>query len=294
MLIKNGNLDTPEIKRRLKYTNGKIAVIDELNDVNTNNAIQFDGVFVMLCLEGKYTFELNGKHYVGYKNDALICTPDSVLENVLLSTDFKFRCVFISTEYAERELPLPTTGWNYRLFVENNAIISLLDRETDAFCTYCDIFKQKFADTTNIYRNKVLDSLMTAFIYDFGNVIDRIAGIRPRTMSSAENIFDSLITLLVASYPKRRDVAYYADKLNITPKYLSVVCKKTSGKTASKIIDAYVLKDVERQLCHTRKSVKEISNELGFPNTSFFGRYVKKNLGCTPNEYRRKQTTINP
>lgn len=48
-------------------------------------------------------------------------------------------------------------------------------------------------------------------------------------------------------------------------------------------------KDIERLLKSTRKSVKEISNELEFPNTSFFGRYVKKNLGCAPNEFRRRQ-----
>lgn len=64
--------------------------------------------------------------------------------------------------------------------------------------------------------------------------------------------------------------------------------QKTCGKNASKIIDACVVKDIEALLKSTRKSVKEISNELEFPNTSFFGRYVKKNLGCTPNELRRR------
>lgn len=95
------------------------------------------------------------------------------------------------------------------------------------------------------------------------------------------------VDIISSSYPKRRDAAYYADRLHITPKYLSAVYKKTYGKTASKIIDAYVVKDIERLLKNTRKSIKEISNELEFPNTSFFGRFVKKYLGVTPNAYRR-------
>ena len=94
--------------------------------------------------------------------------------------------------------------------------------------------------------------------------------------------------LLESSYPKPRAVTYYADKLSITAKYLSVVCKKACGKSASKIIDAYVSKDIEHLLRNSRKSIKEISNELDFPNTSFFGRYVKKYFGCTPVELRRK------
>lgn len=283
------NLNDPELRQNLEYTNGKIAVVEELGDINTCNAIQLDGMFVVLCLDGKYTFELNGKAYVGHKNDLLICTPEAVINNVLLSTDFKFRCVLISTPYAEKVLPLPAKGWNFKLFVEQNAVISLLDRETEAFCWYYEMFKAKFIDTTNIYRDKIIDSLVQAFVLDFGNVLDRVAGVRVRPMSSAENIFNDFINMLEQSYPKRRNVAYYADRLNITPKYLSVVCKKTGGKTASKIIDAYVIRDIEHQLSGTRKSVKEISNELEFPNTSFFGRYVKKNLGCSPNEYRRRQ-----
>lgn len=289
MDVKIGNLANPEIRQKLKYTDGKIALIDELTEVNPRNALQFDGVYVLLCLGGKYTFEINGKQYVGHKNDAVICSPESILSNVLLSPDFRFRCVFISTEYAEKTLPLPAQGWNYRLFIEHNALISLLDSETEGFCRYFDLLKAKFSDNTNVFRDKILDALVQAFVYDFGNVLGRIAGLRPRPMSSAENIFDRFISLLAQSYPKRRDVAYYADRLNITPKYLTVVCKKTGGKTSSKIIDAYVTKDIERLLKSTRKSVKEISNELEFPNTSFFGRYVKKNLGCAPNEFRRRQ-----
>lgn len=110
MDVKIGNLANPEIRQKLKYTDGKIALIDELTEVNPRNALQFDGVYVLLCLGGKYTFEINGKQYVGHKNDAVICSPESILSNVLLSPDFRFRCVFISTEYAEKTLPLPAQG----------------------------------------------------------------------------------------------------------------------------------------------------------------------------------------
>ena len=274
---------------KLKYTNGKIAVVDEFTDINTGSTVQVDGVFVVLCLSGRCTCDVNGSPYVIRKNEALIYTPNSVIENVLFSTDLQFRCVFITAEYAENTLPMPAVGWNFRLFAQDNPVISLLDREVEGFCRYCDVFKEKFNDTTNIYRDKIIDALMQAFIYDFGNILYRLVGLNPRPLSSAENIFDNFISLLAQSYPKHRNVAYYADRLNITPKYLSVVCKKTGGKTASKIIDAYVTKDIERLLMSTRKSVKEISNELDFPNASFFGRYVKKNLGCAPNELRHRR-----
>lgn len=83
-------------------------------------------------------------------------------------------------------------------------------------------------------------------------------------------------------------VSFYADKLNVTPKYLSAVCKEISGHTASDIINQYVVKDVEALLKRSGRSIKEVANELMFPNLSFFGKYVKKHLGVSPKQYREK------
>ena len=80
----------------------------------------------------------------------------------------------------------------------------------------------------------------------------------------------------------------YADELCITPKYLSVVCKNNSGKTASEWITEHLLEDIRYYLRQTDMSIKEVSHQLGFPNTSFFGKYVKEHFGMTPIQFRRQ------
>ena len=110
----------------------------------------------------------------------------------------------------------------------------------------------------------------------------------PRTFTSGEYLFKNFINLLASSHPKNRKVEYYAEKLYVTPKYLSLVCKKCGNKTASKIISLYVLKDIDYLLKYSSKSIKEIVNELEFPNISFFGKYVKKHFGISPKAYRIK------
>lgn len=82
---------------------------------------------------------------------------------------------------------------------------------------------------------------------------------------------------------------YYASQLFISPKYLTIICKKNSDKTANDWIREYTLADISYYLRNTELSVKEISIKLGFPNTSFFGKYVKEHFGCTPLAYRSKQ-----
>ena len=84
----------------------------------------------------------------------------------------------------------------------------------------------------------------------------------------------------------------YARELYVTPKYLSLVCKQHSGKTALQWIEEYTLADVDYYLRSTDRSIKEVVNLLGFPNASFFGKYVKEHLGVSPMVYRNcKQET---
>ena len=85
---------------------------------------------------------------------------------------------------------------------------------------------------------------------------------------------------------------YYAQAMNITPKYLSTVCKKVSAKNPMRWITESVMEDCYMLLKDTDLSVKEISNRLGFPNSSFFGQYFREQTGVTPVEYRVKQKNM--
>ena len=127
---------------------------------------------------------------------------------------------------------------------------------------------------------------MLALVYDMQIVLNRVAPIRLRSFTARETIFKHFLDLLDSSYPKQRTVAYYADKLNITPKYLSSICKQVGNQKASDIIDKFVVKDIDYLMKHSSKSIKEIAGELDFPNLSFFGKYVKKHFGMSPKAYR--------
>ena len=267
---------------------GRIYLFNELTSTERPEYVRLDGIVVILCEEGELTLSIDHRMFTARRNDIVIGVPEAVIGKAEASHDFKFRGLFMSLEYAFRMLPVSVRSWNFKVFFDQNPRISLGEAAVGTFNLYYGLLKQKLADKQNPYRSNIVDALMQAFVFEFRSTFERFARLSPRPLSSAENIFGDFIDLLSTASPKPRSVAYYADRLNITPKYLSVVCKKVGGKNASKIIDAYVSKDIETLLKSSRKSIKEISNELAFPNTSFFGRYVKKNLGCTPNELRRR------
>ena len=286
--IRLKDINATDVLGNIDYGDGRIYLFDELYSVERPEYVRLDGIVVILCVEGELTLSIDHKVFAAHRNDIIIGVPEAVVGKAEASPDFKFRGIFMSLEYAFRMLPVSVRSWNFKIFFDKNPKISLSEGAVGTFNLYYWLLKTKLADKQNPYRANIVDALMQAFVFEFRSMFERFARLNPRQLSSAENIFGDFIDILSSAHPKPRNVAYYADRLCITPKYLSVVCKKVGGKNASKIIDAYVVKDIETLLKSSRRSVKEISNELAFPNTSFFGRYVKKNTGCTPNELRRK------
>ena len=95
----------------------------------------------------------------------------------------------------------------------------------------------------------------------------------PKSFNSSQRIFKTFIDLLIGSYPKDRRISYYAEKMAVTPKYLSVICKKCADQTASQMIDRYVIRDIEYLLRHTQE--ESLHFGLGFVDAHLGGLAVE-------------------
>ena len=94
------------------------------------------------------------------------------------------------------------------------------------------------------------------------------------------------VELLSIEHSRERRVEYYASRLGISPKYLSLVCYKFRGKTASRVIDDVVLYNAKQLLKQQGVSIKQVSDQLNFPSQSFFGKYFKQRVGISPSRYK--------
>ncbi len=84
-------------------------------------------------------------------------------------------------------------------------------------------------------------------------------------------------------------VRYFADKVCLSPNYFGDLIKKETGKTAQEYIQNKIMDVAKQQIVGTDKTVSQIAYELGFHYSQHFNRIFKKNVGCTPNEYRKVQ-----
>lgn len=273
---------------KIVYKDDRMIIIDNSNVTDTLNTspIKSEWFVALLCIEGESTIYINNEMYSIHKNDILLCHPQTIFEHKITNLDFKYCGFCLSPEYVKQISLISSNSWNAILFIENNPIIALDENESSLFLQYYNLIRSKFETESQHHLKQLIDILLQAFIYEFHDSMEKRIKIAPPQYNSADNLFTSFLDLLVNSYPKQRSVSYYAEKLFVTPKYLSAICKEISGETASDIITRYVKKDIECLLKQPNKTIKEIANELDFANLSFFGKYVKRIFGVSPKEYR--------
>ena len=107
------------------------------------------------------------------------------------------------------------------------------------------------------------------------------------TYNRKDEVLQKFIRQLYTSYRTEHDVSFYAEKQCLTPRYFAAIIKEKTGKAPSEWITAALLSETKRMLNTTSMTVKEISVELQFPNHSYFGKWFKNLVGCSPLEYKK-------
>ncbi len=271
------------------YADDDIIIIDSVKDVTEFKPVKVEMNTIVMCLKGHMQCEINGKVVGLAENEIIVTPPCTTMKGILFSSDYECRVVCLSTGITQALIRPYINVWNKMLYL--NRVIKLRTpvRSTEVNHKMIDNLKEFFeGDKDNIYFKAILKALLQALLLGLCNLIEwseqtEVGDAQPNTAS----IFHRFLDLLNQNGDKRHSVMYYSDKLCISTKYLSSVCKICSGKTAKRWIEEYTMENVRYYLRFTDYSIKEISDILNFPNASYLGRYVKTHFGVTPMAYRK-------
>jgi len=176
--------------------------------------------------------------------------------------------------------------------LREHPVISFSDDEVQLMVKYYDLITFKISHTNIECGSLTIQSLVRCYATDLLAGIDSHAqypdGVALR---QGDKLYRRFIFMLSDEHTRPRSVAAFAEELCVTPKYLTAVCRARSGKTAGAIIADSTIATIKHYLLYSDLTIKEIAVSLGFSNLSFFGKYVKKHLGMSPTEYRRKHTS---
>jgi AraC-like DNA-binding protein len=138
------------------------------------------------------------------------------------------------------------------------------------------------------YHRPTASSLVAALMHHYDHLFHQQADRLAATRTREQTIFDRFIQLVNQYCRKQHQISYYAERMCLTERYLGTVVRQTSGTTAKDWIDRALITQAKVLLRHTNHSVLQISEELSFPNPSFFSKYFKRLTSQTPLEYRER------
>jgi AraC-like DNA-binding protein len=243
-------------------------------------------IIIGLCTQGEIIYKLDTQEQVIKPGDILIVSERHVVDSYRHSPDMQGLCMMMSIHFFHEIIQNIRDVSSLFLFARSHPVMSLEQKEIDTFKAYFNVIKQRLGDKSNHFHKDLIRTLLLAMFYDLSNIIYRVQN-NDRPRSRAESIFLDFIRMVEKNCRTERRVGWYAQQLSMTPKYLTECVKQISQRTPNEWIENYVSLELRVQLKNSNKSIKEIANEMHFPDQSLMGKYFKKIVGLTPLQYRR-------
>ncbi|MDY6301684.1 MAG: helix-turn-helix domain-containing protein [Bacteroidales bacterium] len=280
--------DVPKVYHNLKYNDGEIIFADDITSIpGLMKKFQVNFIAYVMVLNGTLSLDLNATTFHLKKNCSLIVDRKVVIDNIMHSDDFSCLVCGISTNvgfsFINKSLMQSV------MHILSNPVIEMGQDDIDLMVKYYDLLTFKMDHPEMNFGHETMREIIRCFAYDLlSNINKHINQDGEEDMlRQGDRIFRRFMLMLADSSSVNRSVKSYADELCVSPKYLTSVCRKHSDYTASELIATAVISRIKQMLLFSDKSIKEVASEMGFDNLSFFGKYVKKHLGLSPNHYRK-------
>jgi len=285
--IKESDLNKAKTWSESVYLDDDLLLTERINEAPMpTEPRRMNFILIGLCTKGEVMYQLDTQRQIIKAGDILIVSDRHVVDSYQRSSDMEGLCMMVSVNFYREIIQNVSDVSSLFLFSRQHPVMRLEQKEIETFKAYFQTIKQKISDEGNHFRKDLIKTLLLAMFYDLSNIIYRVKqDDKPQTR--AEIIFTKFIKLVEKHFRQERRVGWYAQQLCITAKYLSETVKSASQRTPNEWIDNYIILELRVQLKNSTKTIKEIAEELNFPNQSFLGKFFKEHVGMSPSEYRK-------
>ena len=253
---------------------------------------RLNALIIGVGTEGETSLTSNLQEFRLKKDSLFIFSPKHILQ-VQSNNRFKAHLIVIAPDFLKR-INIDTKRM-MPLFLQFGSLpcMELTQAESQSLRSFISMVEQELKGSETDFSSEIIGGLIAATIYKVGDILTHYLTEHPEVDSPihnrAEEYFRQFTELLGEHYKHERSVGFYARQLCITPKYLTTLIKRISGKSVSEWIDNYVILEAKTLLKYSNMSVQEIAYYLNFSNQSFFGSYFKRNAGMSPSQYKAKK-----
>ncbi len=274
-----------------KFSDGEELEVSRINHLTSDGCyrqpFRATSYAFLLVVKGRIDLKTNFTHETLKERDIFFVFPDSVYE-IVDHTDFSFIKITFSRDYLSRESIYLSAAQHYTVLQTKsiNKFSLSKDEYHDLYYNVIALEKKLKIPNDMPYRNDIIRNSFIEILYDLMLSNNNRDHIEPSKRDSKLELTTNFLNLLSENFKTERQVIFYASKLYITPRHLSQVVKAVTGKTAGELIDDIVIGEAKILLANHLHNISGVAEALNFSNSSFFGKYFKKNAGISPSVYR--------
>lgn len=267
---------------------GKLMISDHIaQEYLIREPCRIDAITILVCIRGRLDYVVNLEHYHVNEPSILISMPENIIqfigsENlvayaILISNDLLNSMPYDIIQQAISYLPV-------KQFFHANVPTEKLS----PLIPFYDLIKFSLSQISP-ETDEIVKSLLQAFLLSMLGLMREHHATElevDRTVAKGTKaLFERFMDMLSKYHQQERTVQFYADKLCVTPKYLSMVVKDFSGKSPSDWIYEYVIAEAKSLLHYSKLSSQEVAFRLNFPSQASFTKFFKQKTGFSPREY---------
>jgi AraC family transcriptional activator of pobA len=267
------------------------------NDLIVTNHIEYieqfkfpsriDAITILVCVDGQIDCKINLKEYSIKANGILVNFPENIIQ-IDKVENFEAYAMLISSDYLqELQIDVKQKLDSYMNLREHPLTYVPYD-EIVTLKYFYYLFKDNIENRFD-KGDEIIKGLAVSFVFKIISFVNTHQKLNidnrhvPKT--NVQLLFEKFMSLLAIYHSQERSVKFYADKMNLTPNYLSSIIKEYSDKTATDWILEYVILEAKTLLKFSGLNIQQISYQLNFPSQSSFGKYFKHQTGISPKSY---------
>ena len=243
-------------------------------------------VGLIVCEKGYFCFDVDKKKFTARAGETVFLSEGNNFSIGELPDDLRVSILFYHIDPIREILGSSIVAmYLYTTLTPEPCYVWTSGEESD-LARYIALLGRHRKSAQNPFDNRECKLLLLALTYRLCSIYSRRIIEEKNVAGHKIDTFIKLIRLIEKYYMQERGVAFYADKLCLSPKYLSALSKSVCGYTVQELVFRAIIRKSIFWLKNTNKSVQEISDDLNFPNASFFGTFFKKQTGLAPSYYR--------
>jgi len=274
--------------------------------INDDGLIPLNGVMMLILGTGGHaSADIDGKHYSMKESEIFVLAPSRFAHMGERSDDFRALGIIFEFEFYQKiakgvldmgmGLQLaqqPHKELTQKQYQNMKTLIEGLMERIDIETKELALMPEELRDARRLVLRELIISLGTTLAYEVLNIYLTNYSFSPIRLTRRDEVMQNFFALVFENFREHRELAFYADRLYLSPRYLAALVKQSSGRSPAEWINERVMGEAKQMLTYSDLSVKQIAQQLNFPNQSFFGKYFRHHAGLSPLKYREKGRSL--